>query len=328
MATNINPKFQHSWQFKRRQPEEYLAGLQDSDRTLISQCISLAESTNLEDKILVNQVLKDAQGSWTDNTTIRIGITGPPGVGKSSFIELLGHYIADTQKEKLAVIAVDPSSADSKGAILGDLTRMDLLSQHQNAYVRPNANNQHLGGLTHNTATSILICEAAGFDTTLLESVGIGQSEIQIQSMTDVIILLLQPGSGDILQGIKKGVMEVADILVVNKVDGDTKQLGLDLINQLKQLYPHKTLISHSNVDSDLNCIPTILKTIPQLLNNQLSRRKNQHRNLVLEEVKAAILDHAAASNFHQDLLDRNTITDNPIDAYVKLRNSLENLKD
>jgi LAO/AO transport system kinase len=325
LPNNFNNKSNHSWSFERKDVGYYIKGLNADDRSVISQCISLAESTQLEDKMIVNGILKETSASWIKNPTTRIGITGPPGVGKSSFIELMGTHIAEVSKNKLAVLAIDPSSADSKGAILGDLTRMEVLTQQQNVYLRPNANNQHLGGLTHNTATSILICETAGYDTTLLESVGIGQSEIQIQSMVDVVILLLQPGSGDSLQGIKKGVMEVADILVVNKTDGDTANLSQELGSELRHLFPNKVVLNHSNVDTNSNQVTTILESIQNLIVNKKEKRIEQHKTLISQEIKAAILDHTANTDYYQQLSATGPLLDYPSDAYVKLRKSLAN---
>ncbi len=325
MPNNFNNKSNHSWSFERRDVAYYIDGLNADNRSVISQCISLAESTQLEDKMIVNDILKKASASWIKNPSTRIGITGPPGVGKSSFIELMGTHIAEVSKQKLAVLAIDPSSADSKGAILGDLTRMEVLTQQKNVYVRPNANNQHLGGLTHNTATSILICETAGYNTTLLESVGIGQSEIQIQSMVDIVILLLQPGSGDSLQGIKKGVMEVADILVINKADGDTANLAQELGSELRHLFPNKVVLTHSNVDTNANQVKTIIEKIESFIVNRQEQRTLQHRTLVRQEIKAAILDHTANTDYYLQLTATEPLLDYPSDAYVKLRKSLAN---
>ncbi len=154
------------------------------------------------------------------NTSIRVGISGSPGVGKSTFVEALGLYLADAG-HRLAVLAVDPSSPLSGGSILGDKTRMEELGRRPEVFIRPSPSSGQLGGVGRAGRETILLCEAAGFDTILVETVGVGQSEVTVKSMTDVFLLLLQPGAGDDLQGIKRGIVEMADILAVNKTDGD-----------------------------------------------------------------------------------------------------------
>lgn len=324
MATSLNPDIQHNWGFQRRETKDYIEGIRLKDRTILSQCITLGESPQLNDKIIVNEILDNTNASWVNNPTLRIGITGPPGVGKSSFIERLGSYITHLKDESLAVLPIDPSSAESQGSILGDLSRMELLSKQSNVYIRPNPNNQHLGGLTHNTATSILLCEAAGYNTTIIESVGVGQSEIQIHSMADIVILLMQPGSGDYLQGIKKGVMEVADILIVNKVDGEMESLGNKLTQELQQLFPNKHIIKNSNVYENYTHLDTLFNMMHDIY-KESKRRQTQHHLLIQAEIKAAILDHAKSKNYYPQLRNTISMDENPSSAYVKLRQSLEN---
>jgi LAO/AO transport system kinase len=150
-----------------------------------------------------------------------VGVTGPPGVGKSTFIEALGLHLVE-RGHRVAVLAVDPSSPVTGGSILGDKTRMERLSQHGAAFIRPSPSGGSLGGVAARTREAMLVCEAAGFDVVLIETVGIGQSEVAVASMVDFFLVLLQPGAGDELQGLKKGVLELADALVVNKADGET----------------------------------------------------------------------------------------------------------
>ncbi|MCO5250659.1 MAG: methylmalonyl Co-A mutase-associated GTPase MeaB [Candidatus Kapabacteria bacterium] len=192
-------------------------GVISGDRVLLSKSITLIES-NLQAHIdkaqsLLKQLLPHSGKS------VRIGITGPPGAGKSTFIEALGTYLC-RNGSKVAVLAIDPSSTISKGAILGDKTRMEELSNQENAFIRPSPSGGTLGGVARKTKESIIACEAAGFDVILIETIGVGQSEITVRSMVDCFLLLLLPGSGDELQGIKKGVVELADILVINKAEG------------------------------------------------------------------------------------------------------------
>ena len=155
------------------------------------------------------------------NQSVRIGITGVPGVGKSTFIETFGTYLCDELGLNIAVLAIDPSSTISGGSILGDKTRMSNLSTHNRSYIRPTASGSQMGGLAKNTRLAMLLCEAAGYNVVLIETVGVGQSETAVHGMTDFFLLLMLAGAGDELQGIKKGIMEMADMVVINKADGD-----------------------------------------------------------------------------------------------------------
>lgn len=154
-------------------------------------------------------------------SSFRIGFTGPPGVGKSTFIEAFGTYLLKDKHRKLAVLAIDPSSQRTGGSILGDKTRMEVLAAAEDAYVRPSPSRGALGGVARNTQEAILLCEGAGYDTIFVESVGVGQSEVILADMVDMYVLLVPPAGGDELQGIKRGVMELADLLIVNKADGE-----------------------------------------------------------------------------------------------------------
>lgn len=192
--------------------------VKSNDLVALSKAITLIESTNKEKRALGLDVL-DALMPYTGNS-IRIGITGVPGVGKSTFIEAFGLYLIE-QGKKIAVLAIDPSSQNTGGSILGDKTRMEQLSVHPKAFIRPSPAGDALGGVADNTRESILLCEAAGFDVILVETVGVGQSETLVHSMTDFFLLLMLAGAGDDLQGIKRGIMEMADHIGINKSDGD-----------------------------------------------------------------------------------------------------------
>jgi LAO/AO transport system kinase len=198
--------------------EEYAAGILQGDRVILGKAISLIESNLLTDQEQASQLVEKIMGK-TGNS-IRIGITGVPGVGKSTFIEVLGKYITN-QKKKIAVLTIDPSSLRTKGSILGDKTRMDDLSKNQLAFIRPTASGNTLGGVSNKTRESILLCEAAGYEVIIVETVGVGQSEVAVKSMVDFFLLLMLAGAGDELQGIKKGIMEMADAVVITKADGD-----------------------------------------------------------------------------------------------------------
>lgn len=192
--------------------------MRSGDRRSLAQAITLIESTRSEDRDAAIQLLELLTPHA--GQSIRIGISGVPGVGKSTFIENFGNHVID-QGHQIAVLAVDPSSAISGGSILGDKTRMETLSKHIKAYIRPSPAGRTLGGVTRHTRETICVVEAAGFDVVLVETVGVGQSEIAVAAMTDIFMLMLLPGGGDELQGIKRGIIELADLVVVNKADGD-----------------------------------------------------------------------------------------------------------
>jgi len=199
-------------------PNDYTTGILSGNRILLSRAITLIESSLTSDRKLAERIIEKILPDT--GKSIRVGITGIPGVGKSTFVEVLGKFLT-AQNKKVAVLAVDPSSQKTKGSILGDKTRMEELSRDPLAYVRPSATNNSLGGVTNTTRETILLCEAAGYDIILVETVGVGQSETAVRSMTDFFLLLMLPGSGDELQGIKKGIMEMADGITITKSDGD-----------------------------------------------------------------------------------------------------------
>jgi LAO/AO transport system kinase len=205
---------------KRQSVEEYVNGVMNGDKIILSKAITLVESTLESDHLLAEQVIEQIL-PYTGNS-IRIGITGVPGVGKSTFIESFGKVITTLQK-KLAVLAIDPSSQRSKGSILGDKTRMEKLSVNPLAYIRPSASGSSLGGVSTKTRETMLLCEAAGFEVIFIETVGVGQSETTVKGMVDFFLLLMLAGAGDELQGIKKGIMEMADAIAITKADGDNK---------------------------------------------------------------------------------------------------------
>ena len=197
--------------------EDAAEAIRTGDRRIMARAITQIESTRDVDRERGQAVL-EALISESGNA-IRVGITGPPGVGKSTFIEALGLYLVD-QGKRVAVLAVDPSSPVTGGSILGDKTRMERLTVRPEAFIRPSPSSGSLGGVAHRTREVMLLCEAAGYDVVLIETVGIGQSEVSVASMVDFFLVMLLPAGGDELQGIKKGVVELADALVVNKADG------------------------------------------------------------------------------------------------------------
>jgi LAO/AO transport system kinase len=218
---------------------ELADAIQAGDRPALARAITLVESTRADHReeavALLDKLLPATGGA------VRVGISGAPGAGKSTFIEALGLYLVD-HGHRLAVLAVDPSSSRSGGSILGDKTRMERLSRRPEAYIRPSPSGGTLGGVARRTREALLLCEAAGYDVVLVETVGVGQSEIAVAGMVDLFVLLLSPGAGDDLQGVKRGIVELADIVVVNKADGDlaaaAQRSAADYANALHFLRP------------------------------------------------------------------------------------------
>lgn len=202
-------------------PDHYVTGLLAGDRLILSQAITLIESKRPDDQVLAQQVLERILPST--GKSVRVGITGVPGVGKSTFIESFGTYLTGLG-HRLAVLTVDPTSQRSGGSLLGDKTRMETLSMNPNAYIRPSPAGDSLGGVGHRTRETMLLCEASGFDLILVETVGVGQSETVVHSMVDFFLVLMLAGAGDELQGMKRGIMELADALAITKADGDNQQ--------------------------------------------------------------------------------------------------------
>lgn len=198
--------------------DQYVEGILQGDRTILSKAVTLVESSKKEHYDMAQQIIEQCLPH--SGRSIRIGITGVPGVGKSTIIEALGKHVTK-QNHQLAVLAIDPSSERSKGSILGDKTRMEDLSNDNNAYIRPSPSAGSLGGVARKTRETIILCEAAGFDVIFIETVGVGQSETAVHSMVDFFLLLMLSGAGDELQGIKRGIMEMADAITINKADGD-----------------------------------------------------------------------------------------------------------
>lgn len=201
-------------------PEDYVRGVLGGDRGLLARAITLVESRSPLHEAQAQEVLQRLLPHT--GKARRVGITGVPGVGKSTFIETFGCFLVD-RGLKVAVLTVDPTSSRTGGSILGDKTRMEKLSRHPRAYIRPSPAGENLGGVARRTRESMLVCEAAGFDVLVLETVGVGQSEIAVRSMVDFFLLLMLPGAGDELQGIKKGIVEIADAVYVNKADGENR---------------------------------------------------------------------------------------------------------
>jgi LAO/AO transport system kinase len=275
--------------FRKKQPtsDELIKGILEGNMTALSRAITLVESTNIEHLAKANTIINACLPH--SKKSVRIGITGVPGVGKSTFIEAFGTYLTSLGK-KVAVLAVDPSSTISHGSILGDKTRMEELVKDKNAYIRPSASGATLGGVARKTRETITLCEANGFDVIIIETVGVGQSETAVHSMVDFFLLLKISGAGDELQGIKRGIMEMADAIVINKADGDNiKKASLAKVefNRALHLFPAKNsgwnpkVMTCSSITKE--GIETVWKTISDYLelttSNHFFNEKRQEQN-------------------------------------------------
>ena len=219
--------------------QDYHNGILAGDRMILSRAITLVESTKESHRELADQLVQQCMSHGKE--TVRIGITGVPGVGKSCFIEALGLFLATQKARKIAVLAIDPSSQLSAGSILGDKTRMQELAARADVFIRPSPSSCTLGGVARSSRETILLCEAAGYDTILIETVGVGQSEVNVRAMVDFFLLLVLAGAGDELQGIKRGIMEMADGIVITKADGGNKkaaQLARHTYQNALHLFP------------------------------------------------------------------------------------------
>jgi LAO/AO transport system kinase len=288
---------EHIKKFRKIQPssKELVEGILAANITALSRAITLVESTNSDHLTNANEVINACLPYA--GKSVRIGITGVPGVGKSTFIEAFGKYLTHLGK-KVAVLAVDPSSSISHGSILGDKTRMEELVKDENAFIRPSASGETLGGVARKTRETITLCEACGFDTIIIETVGVGQSETAVHSMVDFFLLLKISGAGDELQGIKRGIMEMADAIVINKADGDNikkANLARAEFSRALHLFPAKksgwtpttstcSSITHEGIDA-------VWKTIEQFLeltkgtNYFFEKRKEQNQYWMLETI-------------------------------------------
>lgn len=267
---------------------EYLKGIREGNHTTLSQAITLVESTLPAHQKIAQEIINSSLAY--SGKSIRIGITGVPGVGKSTFIESFGTYLSSLG-HKIAVLAVDPSSNRSKGSILGDKTRMEALVKDKNAFIRPSPSGGSLGGVARKTRETIVLCEAAGFDIIIIETVGVGQSETAVHSMVDFFLLLMLAGAGDELQGIKRGIMEMADLIAINKADGDNKsraKLAKAEYSNALHLFPPASsgwtpraitcsALNHSGTDEIWNLISEYLKITEE---NGYFQRKRHEQSL------------------------------------------------
>lgn len=272
------------------------SGILKGDTTALARGLTLVESHKKEDREKANILLEKCLAQKSDS--IRIGITGVPGVGKSTFIEAFGTLIANMGK-KVAVLAVDPTSTISKGSILGDKTRMQLLVKNKNAFIRPSPSGDSLGGVARSTREGIILCEAAGYEVILIETVGVGQNETAVHSMVDLFLLLKLAGAGDELQGIKRGIVEMADAIVVNKADGANLQqaeLARSEFERALHLYPPKpngwqpksvicSSLQNEGITEIWEMVDDYIVTYKKSGHLQL-KRKSQNKNWFLQTVE------------------------------------------
>ncbi|MBT4413716.1 MAG: methylmalonyl Co-A mutase-associated GTPase MeaB [Polaribacter sp.] len=290
---------------KQNSVDEFVAKILTGDITFLSRAITLVESTNAKHQQKANEILERCLPSA--NNSIRIGITGVPGVGKSTFIEAFGKHLTK-QGKKVAVLAVDPSSSVNKGSILGDKTRMEELVTDKNAFIRPSPSGTSLGGVAQKTRESIILCEAAGFDTIIIETVGVGQSETVVHSMVDFFLLLKLAGAGDELQGIKRGIIEMADAIVINKADGDNEKnakIAKVEFNRALHLYPIKESNWQPKVITASALLHIGISKIDKMIVDYISltkengyftlKRNNQNKYWLLATIEQQLKD-----NFYQ----------------------------
>ena len=325
--------------FRKIQPssDDLVKGILDGNITALSRAITLVESTNPSHLQKANEVINACLPHA--NKSVRIGITGVPGVGKSTFIEAFGKHLTSLGK-KVAVLAVDPSSTISHGSILGDKTRMEELVKDANAYIRPSASGETLGGVARKTRETITLCEAAGFDTIIIETVGVGQSETAVHSMVDFFLLLKISGAGDELQGIKRGIMEMADAIVINKADGDNikkAKLAKTEFNRALHLFPAKksgwipTTATCSAITHD--GIAEVWETIQKFLelthsnNYFLEKRKEQNQFWMMETINEQLKNNFYSHPKIAKLLDKNkkAVQNGEISPFAAARLLLEN---
>jgi len=315
---------------------QYCEGILSGNRTILSRAVTLIESNKPDHQEIAQEIISHCLPF--SGKSLRIGITGVPGAGKSTFIETFGTYLTSTGR-KLAVLAIDPSSERSRGSILGDKTRMEELASDPNAYIRPSPSSGSLGGVARKTRETILLCEAAGFDTLLIETVGVGQSETAVHSMVDFFLLLQIAGAGDELQGIKRGIMEMADTIVINKADGDNihrANSAATLYRNALHLFPPTqsgwipqvkicSSLRKTGISEIAGCIGEYFEFVKG--NNYFEERRSAQAKFWMHETIEARLK----SNFYQDKMVKTAIgllekevTDDKLNPFVAANELLE----
>jgi LAO/AO transport system kinase len=321
---------------KHLSPDQYVDGILKGNRTILSQAITLVESALPLHQELAQSIISKCL--LHSGNSVRIGITGVPGVGKSTFIEAFGKHLT-SKGRKIAVLAIDPSSSRSRGSILGDKTRMEELSVDPNAFIRPSPAAGSLGGVARKTRETMLLCEAAGFDTILVETVGVGQSEIAVHSMVDFFLLLMIGGAGDELQGIKRGIMEMADAVVINKADGDNLNrvnvAMAELRSALHYFPPTESgwqPVCEACSSITKNGIPNVEEMISKYVeftkdNGYFAKRRlQQSKQIMMNVIDQALHDHFYHQQDIKKLMSRieSELHNEKISAYVAAQMLLE----
>lgn len=321
---------------KQLDTKELVAGILAQNISYLSRAITLVESTNPEHLSKANEIINTCLPHA--NQSIRIGITGVPGVGKSTFIEAFGKHLTALGK-KVAVLAVDPSSSISHGSILGDKTRMEELVKDSNAYIRPSASGETLGGVARKTRETIILCEAAGFDVIIIETVGVGQSETAVHSMVDFFLLLKISGAGDELQGIKRGIMEMADTIVINKADGDNiakAKLAKTEFGRALHLFPAKNSGWIPKVTTCSAFEKTGIDQVWQIISEYFElvttngyfdvKRQNQNQFWMMETINEQLKNHFYSHPEISSLLEQNkkAVQNNELSPFAAAMHLLE----
>ncbi len=329
--SSINPRFSRGVlrNHQLQKAEWYFDGITKGDRAILSRAITLIESSLSAHRELAQEIIKLCLPR--SGNSIRIGVTGVPGVGKSTFIEAFGIHITQHLKKRLAVLAIDPSSQRTKGSILGDKTRMETLTNDEFAFIRPSPSAGSLGGVAQKTRESIVLCEAAGYEVILVETVGVGQSETAVHGMVDFFLLLMLAGAGDELQGIKRGIMEMADAILINKADGDNKDKAelarreyanaLHLFPPTESGWIPQTQTCSAYAKTGISEVWGTLEEYIQLTkeNGYFEQKRKEQNHLILE----ATIERNLKQNFAQnkqvkELIGRieNSIQNDEISAY------------
>jgi LAO/AO transport system kinase len=313
--------------------------LKDGDKVFLARAITWIESTNKNYRQKALDLLQLCKDLPTNS--LKIAVTGPPGVGKSTLIEAIGLILVE-RGHQVAVLAVDPSSEQSRGSILGDKTRMNLLGSHTMAFVRPSPSGMELGGVNQTTRESILLCEAAGFDIIFIETVGVGQSEVEVKDMTDLLLLLLNPGGGDDLQGIKKGIMEAADIIAITKYDHHLIKAGDESMTHVRHSLRIKSTDGQSipdiiTVSAETNhnverLISLILQCVKQRKDSgewQQKRLQQEHKWFklgLLRRLSDLVAKDEIVQHVIDDFISHHQVADNSIP--IAIEKELLKLKD
>jgi LAO/AO transport system kinase len=335
-APTVNPYRKKSLKRKQFTVSEFVEGILAGNISVLSQAVTLVESSLPSHQLIAQEVIEKCL-PYAGNS-IRLGITGVPGAGKSTFIEALGMHLVNAGR-KLAVLAIDPSSERSKGSILGDKTRMEELSVAKHAFIRPSPSSGSLGGVARKTRESIVLCEAAGFDTIFVETVGVGQSETAVHSMVDFFLLIQLAGAGDELQGIKRGIMEMADGIAINKCDGnniDKALVARSLYENALHLFPPAAsgwtseAITCSAIER--NGIPAVWEMVERYIrfvkNSDFfnEKRTDQSKYWMYETINSQLKDHFYQNhNIHNLLIEcENKVLSNELSSFVAAKKLLD----